>query len=834
VDDETFFEPGDRFHGHVIERLVAVGGSAAVYEARDPALGRTVAIKFLRHGLQPADWDRRALAREGRRAARLEHPAFLTVYGLLEHQGRAALVMEWVDGETLSERMARAPLPLEAVRRIFGQLAEALSIAHAAELVHGDLSPANVMLRPDGTIKILDPAPPPPPGRQPGSRATRPYAAPEVLRGERPSPASDVHAFGVMLEEALAGRRGRGTRALRRLVHRCLEDDPALRPDGAGALTAPFRPDRSGFPTVSRRVAASLAAVLAAAVAAGFFGGWWAARRAPVRGAGWRGLERLRVEGSLPVLLGDGSAVIYRSRDDRGIEILPLASGVPRTVWHGDRVIEDLAAFPDGRTVLFSSPGEEGTPWLWEIAIDGGLPRRIAPGTAPAVSSDTRKIAALQLVGDGVSRVVVLDGEGAAPRPLHTFRNALVPVAVVFGPGDRSLLVPCTDGIHRSVLLEIALDDGATRTVGEVRGVATPGAALHRRLGTVLWPVRTAARGEASLIASPLEGRSPGAVYQGPGRTSRPSLDNQGRALAFQLSEIDTELVELAVDPGAGPPVTAMDVLPGSRGASQPRVGPDPSLLLFQSSTGSVQLMNRSTGRTRPLLHVGTAQYNPSWSPDGRRIACACLDGGHSDLWIVPAQGGVPERLTTDDGNDFQPVWHPDGRHILFVSDRDGLDDLYTLDLSDGDVHRLGTDGAVNPTVSSDGRLVAFVVGATGPSPRLRLARLEVAAGILDTVWERPVVIDRWAGAKARFSPDGHWLAFDQPRAGGGADIWAVPVEDEGGTRAIRLTALPFPASLTGWFDWGPDWKIVATVARRTDRICILHDASWWIRNAGS
>jgi len=836
--DDGFLKPGDTIHGYVVERLAAVGGTAAVYEARDPVLGRTVALKILRHGVASGQWGWRGLEGEGRRTVRLEHPAFVTVFEIFPYGEGSVLVMEWVDGCTLAERMGRGPMDAREAHRLFLELAEGLAVAHRAGVVHGDLSPANVMIRRDGRVKVLDPAPPPRPGGEAPVAATRAYAAPELLAGGRPSPATDVYAFGAMLTEVLPEQsvqesRGRSVRQLRRLARRCLHEEPSGRPADGEALARALDPHRGkpGSWTGKRAAtAAALAAILFFGL--GVFTARWVEDRTRISPTMWKGIERLQTGGTLPLLLGDGSAVVYRSQDDHGIEILPLASGSPRTIWHGTQPIEALAVFPGGRSVLFASKDTGKGSWLWEVSLDGGFPRRIAPGTAPAISGDGRRFAAIQTLGNGTRRVVILDRDGSMLRPLHTFQRAIVPVSLLFGPKEQSLIIAFTDGIRRSGLLEVALGDGSTKTIIEVVGVATPGAALHRKLRTVVWPVRTAARGETSLVATALDAPSLGVVYQGPGRASHPDLDRKGGLLVFQLAEIDTELVELAVEPGAGPPVASMKVLPGSRGATQPRIGPDPAFLLFQSSSGMLQLMNRTTGRARGLLTVGMAQYNPGWSPDGKLAVCACLTDGRSDLWIVPAKGGAPERLTDDAGNNYQPVWHPDGRHILFISDRDDLGDLYVLDVPTGQVTRLGTDGGVNPAVSSDGRYVAYVVGGSGSSQRLRLARLHPGVGGMETVWERPITVNRWAGAKVRFSPDGHWLAYDQPRKSGGADIWALPVEGGASARPIRLTALPFRASLTGWFDWGPDWKIVATVARRTDRICILHHADWWIRHA--
>ncbi|HHQ48728.1 MAG TPA: serine/threonine-protein kinase [Acidobacteria bacterium] len=830
MNDDRFFEPGDTIHGYVVERLAAVGGTAAVYEARDPILGRSVAIKILRRaGAGVSGW--RTLGGEGRRTARLEHPAFVTIYGLFEDGERTALVMEWVDGMTLAERFARRPLDPAETNRIFHAIAAALTAAHAAGLVHGDLSPANVMIRDDGQVKILDPAPPPAPDGSRATPATRSYAAPEVVRGGPPSRAADVFAFGAMLAEALAqakehGAGGRPPRRLARLVRSCTEEDPSRRPEAVAVEGELQRGGRASSTGRRRLVVAAVILTLATAAL------WWQRRHVPPERSPWNGMERLQVNGSLPVVLEDGSAVVYRTADERGLAELPLASGHPRTIWHGEAPIEGVAVFPDGRNLLFVSRTGAGGPWLWEVGLEGGLPRKVAPGSVAAIAPDGRRLAVIQRLPEAGSRVVLLGRDGTLGRSLHTFDRSMVPVALVFGPSGRSVLVATTDGVRLSRLLRIGLDDGTVEPVTEIAGVAARGAALHRGLEAVVWPVRTEPRGEASLMVTSLVRPACRVVYPGPGRASNPTLDAAGRILAFQLTESDTELVELAVHAEGGPPVETVGIVPGSRGASQPRIGPDPRMLLFQSALGTVQLMDRSNGEARPLVATGAPRYNPTWSPDGHRAVCAGLVEGRSDLWLVAVDGGAPERLTEQAGNNFQPVWHPDGQHIVFISDRGGADDLYILDLATGQVHRLGTEGAANPAISSDGRHLAYLVGAYGPAPRLRMTLLSPSLDAIETVWERPVIMNRWAGGKPRFSPDGRWLAFDQPRAGTGADIWVVPVEGGGTARARRLTALPFAASLTSWFDWGPDWKIVATVVRRTDRICILHDARWWLEHA--
>ena len=824
--DDRFLEPGTQIHDYVVERVAAVGGEAVIYEARDPVLGRTVALKLLRDTDPEGAVGWRRLEGEGRYTARLDHPAFVTVYGVFPHNGGSVLVMEWVDGSTLAERLARGPLTGKECRALFSELAEALATAHRVGAVHGDLSPSNVMVRRDGRTTLLDPALPGPRGAGNPRMGTRSYAAPELVDGGRPTPATDVWAFGALLEESLGPRPRRFPfpRRLERLARRCLDADPARRPvDGRALVEAIESPGRrwAGSARVRLSAVAAAGALIGAAVLTLFQG---VIPRLGTSMPMWDSLERLPIDGSRPVLLPDGGTVAYRTRDALGIGLLSLASGRSRTVWRGDRPIEDVAVFPDGRAVLFSSALDDGGEWLWEIGLDGGLPRKIAPGRDPSITGGGNRIAALQRLDDNLRRLVLIDRSGTEIRTLHTFRGADVPISTTVVPSDDTIVVITTDGINRARILAFSPVDGAVRTVAEVPGVALPGAAVDGPDEVVIWPVRAEARGEGKLLMTSLEDGRTRPLYAGPGRTVYPSLGHDGKGLAFQITETDRELVELDVDPEGGPPIESMTVIDGTRGASQPRLAPDGRFLLMQSSSGSLDLLDRLSGGARRLLGVGISQFNPAWSPDGSRIVCACLADGRSNLWIVRSDGSSPERLTNTAANDYQPVIHPDGRHILFISDREGVSQLFVLTLGDGKVRRLSDDGAVNPAVSPDGRSVAFVTGLPGRSPRLRLSRLDASVESLRTVWERPVVVDRWSGAKPRFSPDGRWIAFDQSRpAGGGADLWALPVEGGGTARPIRLTAFPFRADLRGWFDWGPDWKIIATVTRKTDRLCVMH-----------
>ena len=142
-------------HFHIVDRL-GVGGMGEVYRASDTKLGRDVAIKILPHAFT-SDPDRLArFAREARVLASLNHPHIGAIYGLEDADGIRALVLELVEGETLADRIARGPIPIDEALPIAKQIAEALDAAHEQGIIHRDLKPANIKVRPDGTVKVLD------------------------------------------------------------------------------------------------------------------------------------------------------------------------------------------------------------------------------------------------------------------------------------------------------------------------------------------------------------------------------------------------------------------------------------------------------------------------------------------------------------------------------------------------------------------------------------------------------------------------------------------------------------------------------------------------------
>jgi eukaryotic-like serine/threonine-protein kinase len=218
--------PGTRIGSYEIVSALGAGGMGDVYRATDTKLKRSVAVKILPVSLA-ADAGRLArFQREAEVLASLNHPNIAAIYGLEATDGGQALVMELVEGEDLTERIARGPIPLDEALPIAKQIAEALEAAHDAGVIHRDLKPANIKVRSDGTVKVLDfglakliqdadtPEEDAPtltshalvsaPGTIAGTAA---YMAPEQATGGTVDGRSDIFSFGAMLYEMVTGSR---------------------------------------------------------------------------------------------------------------------------------------------------------------------------------------------------------------------------------------------------------------------------------------------------------------------------------------------------------------------------------------------------------------------------------------------------------------------------------------------------------------------------------------------------------------------------------------------------------------------------------------------------
>ncbi len=201
-------EPGDVVGRYQIRDEIGRGGFGAVYEAFDPELGRTVALKALKPGRTRKTFSEEWIKKEAEAVAKLDHPAIVTIFDVGTCPAGAYLVMELLRGETLARRIEKGPLPVDEALRIAEQMAEGLAHAHSRGVLHRDLKPANVFVCEDGRVKLLDFGLAHLLGTEGSSGAGTPaYMAPEQAAGAVVDERADVWAAGMVLGEMLTGKR---------------------------------------------------------------------------------------------------------------------------------------------------------------------------------------------------------------------------------------------------------------------------------------------------------------------------------------------------------------------------------------------------------------------------------------------------------------------------------------------------------------------------------------------------------------------------------------------------------------------------------------------------
>ena len=227
---------------YVIEDRLGAGGMARVYLATDTVLRRQVALKFLAPAIESDPIAQRRFLREARAAAALDHPYICHIHEVSESDERAFIAMEYVRGETLGERLQAGPLPVREAVRIGAEIGEAIERAHAEEIVHRDLKPGNIMVTPDGHVKVMDfglakrvalgdddaPAEPLTADlTEAGSTlGTLAYMSPEQVRGQDVDVASDVFSFGTLLYQMLSGTHPFAREQALETASAILRDDP--------------------------------------------------------------------------------------------------------------------------------------------------------------------------------------------------------------------------------------------------------------------------------------------------------------------------------------------------------------------------------------------------------------------------------------------------------------------------------------------------------------------------------------------------------------------------------------------------------------------------------
>jgi Tol biopolymer transport system component len=737
-----------------------------VYKARDTRLDRIVALKILPDGLAADPHFRERFDREARSISQLDHPHICALYDVGEEGGTAYLVMQYLEGETLADRLAKGALPIDHALQIAIQIADALVSAHRAGIVHRDLKPGNIMLSKTGA-KLLDfglaktsaafvaaasqSMPTAAPITQPGSiLGTVQYMAPEQIEGQEADARTDIFAFGVVVYEMVTGRKAFEGKTSASLIGAILKDQPSplstVQPVTPAALDWTVRRCLAKEPEARWQTARDLLEELKWIAAEG-------ERAAPVATTGVRWGVRVAglVVGALVIafLTIMGMRYLRSAGAATQLDLVTPPTSDPFS----------FALSPDGRQVAFVVTAE-GTSRLCLRSFDPPGNARPLAGTEgasyPFWKPDGR---AVGFFANGKLKIV--DAAGGVPRELTSASNARGGTwnqdgVIVFAPRP-------TAGLMR-----IAATQGGTPA--EVTHLAPGQGGSHR------WP-QFLPDGRRFLFLSTFAGTSPNGVYLGSldGREPTRLLSAETAAVytppGYLLRVINGTLVAHPFNPDSG--VVSPDSVPVAQS-----VGTNDLTSRAAFSVSPTTLAHRAGGAARRQLVwvdragkvTGTvgppddaAMSNPALAPDGRRVAVNRIVQGNDDIYINEIAGGGQPRFTFDPELDIGAVWSPDGKRIVFRSNRNGKYDLFEkgasgasdeqpLLLAPHDQNKVALDWSL------DGRFLLYDL--EDPTTGYHLWALPLTGEGKPLGSSFPVVRSNAVEREGQFSPDGQWVAY--------------------------------------------------------------------------
>jgi eukaryotic-like serine/threonine-protein kinase len=767
-------QPGTRLGPHEILTAIGSGGMGEVYKARDTRLDRIVAIKVLPTHLADRSELRDRFEREAKTIASLNHPHICVLYDIGHQDGTDYLVMEYLEGETLAQRLLKGPLPLQQVLQNSIEISDALDKAHRKGITHRDLKPGNIMLTKSGT-KLLDfglaklaqeAAPATPLSQLPTMKTaitgegtilgTLQYMAPEQVEAKEVDARTDIFAFGAVVYEMATGKRAFEGKTSASVMAKILEVDPpsmaSLQPMTPPALDRVVKRCLAKEPDERCQNAKDLTDELKWIAE----GGSQAGMPAPVV-ARRDGRERT-VAALAAMALGiavTALAFVYSRRSVEEARILKFPVMPPEKASFEQRSIP--AVSPDGRRLAFVL-SEEGKDGLWVRELDSVV-ARLLPGTdgahEPFWSPDSRFIAFF--AGGKLKKIDVAGG------PAVTLCDASVGYGGSWSTNDVILFSPvATDGLFR---------------VPAAGGSVTRATALDQSLGEIthrfpwflsdgrhfLYTGRVSASEKTAVYVGELDSRSrrrvvvvsSNAVYSPPGYL----LFLRQQTLMAQPFDGDKAqttgdpipIAEQVVSNSAG------IVAQGQFSASQNGV-----LAYISGGVGGDTQLTWFDRSGKIVGAIPTPGF-VSWaaiSPDGKTVAEDHPDPqtGLYDIWLHDLARGTITRLTFNSKTNRYPIWSPDGSHIAFSSN-DGVINLYQktasgvsqdepLDKAEGRMKR-------PDDWSRDGR---YIIEEVSNDPKTGY-----------DIWVMPLFGDRkpfpylhteFNEHYAKLSPNGQWLAY--------------------------------------------------------------------------
>ena len=800
-------EPGKALAQYNVVDALGEGGMGEVWRAEDTKLGREVALKVLPDEFAK-DPDRMArFEREAKVLASLNHPNIATLYGLESVEsvesgagtgtgaGTVFLAMELVEGEDLSEKIKRGPVPVEEAVAIALQIAEALEAAHEQGIVHRDLKPANIKLRPDGTVKVLDfglakawDADSADSGLSlsPTMTAhataagvilgTAAYMSPEQARGMIVDRRADIWSFGVVLWEMLTGRKLFEGHTLSDVLASVLKEAPDL---GALPAETPVHVHRLIGRCLDKDANRRLRDIGEARVALEGPGEEISSIDARVEQAS-TGQRRWFpwVAAGLAIAAALVLGVLLIGRE--GLEERVIRFETPPPEGGRFHLAPDnpgpVAVSPDGNIIAYAGRTADGVILLWVRALDEPEARPL-PGTEnaqyPFWSPNSRRIGFFSN-----NKLRVVEAAGGPPLALCDAPDAKGGTwsrngVIVFAPN------------YNSPLHKVAEAGGESTPVTEFDEDRKDNSHRHPRFlpdgQHFLYMARSAAgaaEGHAVVIAS-LDGSEERLLFRAPTGVEYASghiLFVRERTLMAR--PFDAGALEFTGDPfpiAEAVTLLAPGTLVGVFSASQNGV------LAYQVGSGQDDSF-RLVWRDREGNELGTvgepASYDEVHIIPGGELAAVSQEesaAGNGDIWVIDLRRNLFTRFTFDLGYESGVTPSPDGKALYFTASRGGEFSLMRKEIGgsgEGEIVLESTDEMYPTSVSPDGEHLAFHSGGDDTNYDIWILPLSGEGEGF------PFIKTEFAETSGMFSPDGRWLTY---------------VSDESGRPEVYVTAFPEP-----------------------------------------
>jgi eukaryotic-like serine/threonine-protein kinase len=770
--------PGTKLGPYEIQSPLGAGGMGEVYRARDPRLGREVAIKVLPASLSADPGRLQRFEQEARSASALNHPNILVVYDVGTHEGAPYLVTELLEGETLRERLGNGTLPPRKALEYAIQLGQGLAAAHEKGIIHRDLKPDNIFLCRDGRCKILDfglaklVTPEPQDATITGLKSpyteegvvmgTAGYMSPEQVRGQKADPRSDIFAFGAVLYEMLSGRRAfagstaadtasailkedpedlvagnrKITPALDGIVRHCLEKNPEERFQSARDLAfhlhslSSISDSGAASPTdlptrrLSRRIGWLPSALSLALIAAG---SWWLGRnfagKSDVKPTHFRRLTDFAGMEEFPAISPDGKSVAF-TRDAGGfrqIWLRLLSGGVPIQITRDSVDHQSPRWSPDsGSLIYYSPPAAEAYGTIWQIPALGGTPRPLTHSLGAAdLSHDGKRLALFRFENRQVELVVsALDGNSPqVVTGLSAQYNYSYPR---WSPDDTRIAYQRSQ-VFRSDIFVAPSQGGQPRPITDDAVMMSGFAWLPDGSGIVY----SSARGGTvlylptyNLWLAKISGSAPVELTLGEESYVSPDVSSTG-AIAASRVRMQFDLWEFPV---------------GGNAAENARRG--------------IQL-TRQTGQVQ----------TPDAGPGDRELVYLSDSGGHGNLWIMRRDGSEARQVTFDRDPNVSlgvPIWSPDGKEIAYVTTRNEKGwrfSLWMVNPDGSNDHRVAENGGW-ACWTADSKWLYYAIST---EDSYRIEKISPTGGA-------PVVVRTDNAIGPAMSPDNSTLYYSSPQ----------------------------------------------------------------------